>query len=176
MSDARRLFLSACTTVRRPRAGVDFKDLTFASCSGRRISCGRFMSAVELSVRPRPMGTCLEQLRPAAAACHGAARAETGGRLARVPRLDTDVPVVGDRWPGCRHISTLSSRPDSLLAAVRRRSRSGDYLPTDRSLPLLPLHGRGFRLLRGAAEFDRAIVPYFIDNCSRCQWCFSSGG
>jgi SAM-dependent methyltransferase len=153
-------------------AGVDFKDLTFAS-SLRDVEfhCGLFYDAplegerfdlvtmwhfLEHDYDPlRSLATARRVLKP------------EGRLIIEVPRLDSRTfQWFGDRWPGLQAPQhTVLFDRDSLLRAVRQSGLEVvDYLPYGAFPAYFYLFtGAAFRVLKGRGlNLDRAIVPYFI--------------
>ena len=153
-------------------AGVDFKDLTFAS-SLRDVEfhCGLFYDAplegdrfdlvtmwhfLEHDYDPmRSLATARRVLKP------------EGRLVIEVPRLDSRTfRWFGDRWPGLQAPQhTVLFDRDSLLRAVRKSGLEVvDYLPYGAFPAYFYLFtGAAFRMLKGRGlNLDRAIVPYFI--------------
>jgi SAM-dependent methyltransferase len=153
-------------------AGVDFKDLTFAS-SLRDVEfhCGLFYDAplegerfdlvtmwhfLEHDYDPlRSLATARRVLKP------------EGRLVIEVPRLDSRTFTwFGDRWPGLQAPQhTVLFDRDSLLRAVRTSGLEVvDYLPYGAFPAYFYLFtGAAFRMLKGRGlNLDRAIVPYFI--------------
>jgi 2-polyprenyl-3-methyl-5-hydroxy-6-metoxy-1,4-benzoquinol methylase len=153
-------------------AGVDFKDLTWASSlHDVEFHCGLFYDTPLADARfdlvtmwhflehdydpRRSLETARRVLKP------------DGHLIVEVPRLDSRTfQWFGDRWPGLQapQHTVLFDRERLLRAVQAAGFEVVDYLPYGAFPAYFYLFtGAAFRLLKGRGlNLNRAIVPYFV--------------